>query len=84
MSAQIRKSRSRALGGCSVARHATTRTHLLNVIIANRLAVVQLLPAKDEALLLWWNALLVLREGIGVNTHACEYNKKEFAGKAIH
>ena len=58
----------RAGRGRSVARHATTRTHLLNVIIANRLAVVELLPAKDEALLLWWNALLVLREGIGVNT----------------
>ena len=69
--------------GCSVALHATTRTHLLNVIIANRLAVVELLPAKDEALLLWWNALLVLRLRV---SSACMQvsNKKEFAGKAIH
>ena len=37
-------------------------THLLNVVISDRLAIVKLLATEDEALLLRRDALLVLRK----------------------
>lgn len=47
---------------CGVWRGVWRVACLLDIIITNRLAIIQLLAAKDEALLLWRDALLVLRK----------------------
>ena len=39
---------------------------LLNVVIGKSTTVLELLSGKDQALLVWWNALLVLDLGLNV------------------
>ena len=39
---------------------------LLDVVVRQRAAVLQLLAGKDQALLVWWDALLVLDLGLDV------------------
>jgi hypothetical protein len=34
--------------------------YLLNVVVAESTAILKLLAGKDQTLLVWWNALLVL------------------------
>ena len=38
----------------------------LNVVDSQGAAILELLPGKDEALLVWWNALLVLNLGLHI------------------
>ena len=38
----------------------------LDVVVAERATIFQLLPSKDQTLLVWWNALLVLNLGLHI------------------
>jgi hypothetical protein len=42
------------------------KTHLLDVVVAERASILQLLAGEDQALLVWWDALLVLDLGLDV------------------
>lgn len=53
--------------------HATTETKdevkgglLLDVIVGQRPAILELFSCEDQALLVWWDALLVLDLGLDV------------------
>jgi len=39
---------------------------LLNVVVRESAAILQLLSSKDETLLVWWNSLLVLNLGLDI------------------
>jgi hypothetical protein len=41
-------------------------SHLLNVVIAQCTSILELLAGKDQALLVWWNAFLVLNLGLDI------------------
>ena len=41
-------------------------TLLLDVVVAERAAILKLLSGEDQALLVWWNALLVLNLALDV------------------
>jgi hypothetical protein len=49
-----------ALLSATKSQHQMECALLLNVIIGQRTAILQLLSSKDESLLVWWNTLLVL------------------------
>merc|ERR1712113_619088 len=42
------------------------RRFLLDVVVRKRAPVLELLASEDQALLVWWNALLVLDLGLHV------------------
>jgi len=44
----------------SQTQHQMQGTFLLNAIICQGTAIFQLFPSKDQSLLVWWNAFLVL------------------------
>merc|ERR1711966_185492 len=53
--------------------HATTKTQdqvesrfFLNVVIGQGASVLQLLTCEDQALLIWWNAFLILNLGFHI------------------
>ena len=48
------------------AQHQMQSALLLNIVVAESAPILQLLPRKDEALLVRWNALLVLNLGLHV------------------
>ncbi|KAJ7967641.1 hypothetical protein O6P43_011877, partial [Quillaja saponaria] len=39
---------------------------LLDVVVSQGTAILQLLSSKDQPLLIWWNALLVLDLGLDI------------------
>jgi hypothetical protein len=41
-------------------------THLLDVVVAESSAIFQLLAGEDQALLVWWDAFLVLDLGLHI------------------
>lgn len=60
----------------------------LDVVVCQRSAILQLLACKDEALLIWWNSLFVLRgskcdadQGMAC-MHAVEYATTAAAGSS--
>jgi hypothetical protein len=42
------------------------RRFLLDVVVGERAAILELLAGEDQALLVWWNAFLVLDLGFDV------------------
>jgi hypothetical protein len=41
-------------------------SHLLDIVVAKGSAILQLLAGKDQTLLVWWDALLVLNLGLDI------------------
>jgi len=40
--------------------------HLLDVVVGQSAAILELLSGEDQTLLVWWNALLVLDLGLDI------------------
>lgn len=56
--------------------HVVQSEELLDVIVAQRAAVFQMLAGKHESLLVWRNALLVLNHGLDIINGVAWFNLK--------
>ena len=56
--------RANKLESSTQTKHKVKSRLLLDVVILQRTAILQLLPGEDQALLVWGNALLILNLGL--------------------
>ena len=68
------------------AKHQVKSTLFLNVVVAQRATILQLLACEDQALLVWWNAFLVLNLCLDVvDGVAClNIQSDRLAGQSLH
>ena len=59
------------------AEHQVEGRFLLDVVVRQRAAVFQLLAGKDQALLVWWDAFLVLDLGLDILDRVRRLDLKE-------
>ena len=66
--------------------HKVKRRLLLDVVVAQGTAVLELLASKDQALLVWGNSLLVLDLGLDVldRVRRLDFESDGLAGKCLH
>merc|ERR1712190_617995 len=59
---------------------------LLDVVIRKRASVLELLPCEDQALLIWWDSLLVLDLGLDIvdGVRSLDIRGDGLTGQGLH